>query len=144
MISAMSSRLAMMRSNQRRKICARSFGNVFAQGPKARFAASIAPIVSASPKRGVLARTAPVAGLAIGRVPSPTHFPSTRHLSFRREGSASFIRRASSVGGLIAKREGDGDCSEDREHDQAGAYGLDEMMRRESRKPALRRAARDL
>src|SRR3984957_3016368 len=31
MIRAMSSRLAMMRSNQRLKICARSFGNVFAE-----------------------------------------------------------------------------------------------------------------
>ena len=86
----MSSRLAMMRSNQRRRIWARSFGNVFAQGLKARCAASIAPIVSASPKRGVLARTAPVAGLAIGRVPSPTHFPSTRHLFLSSGGIGEF------------------------------------------------------
>ena len=96
----------MMRSNQRRRICARSFGNVFAQGLKARCAASIAPIVSASPKRGVLARTAPVAGLAIGRVPSPTHFPSTRHLSLSSVGSASFMGRASRVGGVIGEEGG--------------------------------------
>src|ERR1700722_20104516 len=156
MISAMSSRLAMMRSNQRRKICARSFGNVFAQGPKARCAASMAPIVSASPKRGVLASTAPVAGLAMGRVPSPTHFPSTRHWLFRSEGSASFMGRASRVGAYIVKRAGDGEAEfwvsgrglpgprkgpgnrrEDRKHDKASGHGLDEMVGRESREPAL-------
>src|ERR1700683_833718 len=163
MMSAMSSRLAMMRSNQRRKICARSFGNVFAQGPKARCAASIAPIVSASPKRGVFASTAPVAGLAMGRVPSPTHLPSTRHWLLRSERSASFMGKASEVGGLIAKREGDGEAEfcasgrrlpdqrngsgdqcEDRKHDEASRHGLDEMMGRESRKSALGRSPRDL
>src|SRR5271166_1752401 len=99
MMSAMSSRFMMMRSNQRRKIWARSFGNAFAQGPKARAALSIAPTASAWPKRGTLAMSAPVAGLSIGSTPSPTHFPSTRHLSLSSEGSASFI------GGLRDRRD---------------------------------------
>src|SRR6185312_16723280 len=101
MMRAMSSRFCTMSSNQRRRMRARSFASIFAQGAKARWAASIARIVSASPKRGILASTAPLAGLAIGRVPSPTHFPSTRHLSLRSEASASFMGRASKVGELI-------------------------------------------
>src|SRR5580658_4985030 len=115
------------------------------------------------PKRGVLARTAPVAGLAIGRGPSPTRFPSTRHLSLRSEGSASFMGRASRLGGYIVKRAGDGEAEfwvsgrglsdqrngpgnhrEDRKHDKASGHSLDEMVGRESREPVLGRAARDL
>src|SRR5271165_1961271 len=98
MMSAMSSRLAMIRSNQRRRILARSLGSALAQGPNALSAASIARTVSAWPKRGTLAISAPVAGLWIASTPSPTQAPSMRHWLLSRVGSASFMGRASGEG----------------------------------------------
>ena len=98
----MSSRFCSMSSNQRRRICARSFGSAFAQGPKARAAASIERTASAWPKRGTLAMSAPVAGLRTASTPSPTHLPSTRHLSLRRVLSARFIERPPKGEALIA------------------------------------------
>src|SRR5579871_1539863 len=106
MMRAMSSRFWMMRSNQRRRICARTFGSAFAQGPKARSAASIAPTVSAWPKRGTRAIGLPVAGLSTGSTPAPTHLPSMRHWLLSRVGSASFIGKASGFGRTITEGAG--------------------------------------
>ena len=97
----------MMRSNQRRRICARSFGSAFAQGPKARSAASIAPTASAWPKRGTLAMGSPVAGLSIGSTPSPTHLPSTRHWSLEQGGIGEFHGEPPGFGRTLTERAGD-------------------------------------
>ena len=53
----------------------------------------------------------------------------------------SFARQAA---GFRINEMRPGDRCEDRKHDKASRHGLDEMMGRESREPALGRAARDL
>ena len=55
----------------------RSFASIFDQAGSARFAASTAWRVSASPKSGTLAMISPVALLVTGSLGSPTHWPST-------------------------------------------------------------------
>src|ERR1700733_4587781 len=100
MMRAMSSRLAIMRSNQRLKICARSFGNLFAQGPKARCAASIAPIVSASPKRGVLGEDRAGRGVGDRASPLPHPFSVDKALAFQERGISEFHRQPPGLEGI--------------------------------------------
>jgi hypothetical protein len=77
MIMAMSSRLAMIRSNQRRRMPERSLAVFRDQALKASSAFSIACVVSAAPKRGTFAMTSPVAGLVTGTDGSPVQAPPT-------------------------------------------------------------------
>jgi hypothetical protein len=90
MMSARSSRLAIIRSNQRRRIWERSLASFFDQVRKASSAASTARVASAAPKRGTRATISPVAGLPTDWAGSPIHWPPTRQASTSRLGSLSF------------------------------------------------------
>ena len=67
----------MIRSNHLRRMIERSLADFFAQGLKAREAASTAAVVSSAPKRGTFASSSPVAGLSTASTPSPIQAPST-------------------------------------------------------------------
>ncbi len=66
-----------MRSNHLRMRLERSLASIFDHAGKARFAASIAWRVSASPKSGTRVITSPVALLVTASLGSPTHWPPT-------------------------------------------------------------------
>src|SRR5215213_5504443 len=80
----------MIRSNQRRRIPARSFAVLARHAERAALADSIARLASAAPMLGTCPTTAPVDGLSTAMVPplsAATHSPATRQASRSNVGS---------------------------------------------------------
>src|SRR5678816_850837 len=117
MMTARSSTLASMRSNQRRMIFARSAAVFFAHVGKAACAASIARRVSAPPMCGTLPSTSPLAGLRISVVrpeSAALQAPAIKLCSFQSVGSLSLItcppafRRGTGACACVPRRKAGG------------------------------------
>ena len=105
-ISARSSRLSRISSNQRRSRLERSLAVFFAQAGNARSAASTAAVASAAASRGTLASSTPLTGLVTGVAGVPVQAPSIRHCSRSSDGSLS---RDAKDGWRVSARAADAD-----------------------------------